>query len=54
MHSKDLTHSKNNAKGKIRNNNPFIPDVPFHPGQVYRPPPKPIRHDMSTQGSKSS
>ena len=36
------------------NNNPLIPDVTFHPGPVYRPPPKPIRHDMSTQGSLSS
>ena len=31
-----------------------MPDAPFCPGPVYRPPPKPIRHDMSTQGSKSS
>ena len=22
---------------------PLIPDVPFHPGPTYRPPPKPIR-----------
>ena len=41
-------------KGKITNNNPLIPDVPFHPGPVYRAPPKPIRHDTSTQGSQSS
>ena len=54
MHYEDLTHSINNAKGKITKNNPLIPDVPFHPGPVYRPPPKPIRHDTSTQGSKSS
>ena len=54
MHSEDLTNSINHANGKITNNNPFIPDVPFHPGPVCRPPPKPIRLDMSTQGSKSS
>ena len=54
VHSRDLTHSINNMKGNITNNNPLIPHVPFHPGPVYRPPPKPIRHDMSTQGSKSS
>ena len=35
--------------------NPLILDVPFHPGPVYRPPPKPIRHNMSNQqGSQSS
>ena len=38
----------------MTSNNPLILDVPFHPGPVYRPPPKPIRHDMSTQGSKGS
>ena len=54
MHSGDLTHSINNTKGRIRNNNPLIPDVPFHPGPVYRSPPKPIRHDTSIQGSQSS
>ena len=54
VHSKDLKHSINNVKGKIINNNPLIPDVPFHPDPVNRPPPKPIRHDTSTQGSKRS
>ena len=40
---------------KMTNNNPLIPDVPFHPGPVYRPPPKPIEHDVSNQqGSQSS
>ena len=48
VHSGDLTHSINNVKGRITNNAPLIPDVPFHPGPVYRPPPKPIRHGMST------
>ena len=39
----------------MTNNNPLIPDVPFHPGPVYRAPPNPIRHDMSNQqGSQSS
>ena len=39
----------------MTNNNPLIPDVPFHPGPVYRPPSKPIRHNMSNQqGSQSS
>ena len=36
-------------------NKPLIPDVPFHPGPVYRSPPNPIRHDVSNlQGSQSS
>ena len=54
VHSGDLTHSISNMKGKITNNNPLIPDVLFHPGPVYRPPHKPIRHDTSTRGSQSS
>ena len=41
VHTKDLTHSINSASGRTANNNPVIPDVPFHPAPVYRPPPKP-------------
>ena len=34
---------------------PLIPDVPFHPGPTYRPPPKPIRANMPrSQGSSQS
>ena len=33
----------------MTDNKPLIPYVPFHPGPVYRPTPKPIRHDMSNQ-----
>ena len=40
VHSKDLMHSTNNMR-KMTNNNPLIADVPFHPGPVYRPLPKP-------------
>ena len=55
VHTKDLTHSINNVSGKMTNNNPLIPDVPFHPGPVYRPPPKPIKQDVSySQSSQSS
>ena len=54
-HTKDLMHSINNASGRMTNNNPLIPDVPFHPDPVHRPSPKPIRHDTSIQqGSQSS
>ena len=55
VHTKDLMHSINNASSKIMKNNPLIPDVPFHPGPVYRPPPKPIKQDVSNpQSSQSS
>ena len=55
VHTKDLTNSTNNANDKMTNNNPLIPDVPFHPGPVYRPPPKPIKQDASyPQSSQSS
>ena len=55
VHTKVLTHSINSMSGKMTNNNPLIPDVPFHPGPVCKPPPKPIKQDMSyPQGSQSS
>ena len=47
-------HSINNLR-KMTNNNPLISDVPFHPGLVYRSPPKSIKHDVSNQqGSQGS
>ena len=48
-HSRDLMHSMYNANGKITDNKSLIPDVPFHPGPVYKPQPKPIRNDISNQ-----
>ena len=55
VHMTDLMHSINNAIDKMTNNNPLTPDVPFHPGPVYRPSPKPIKQDMSNpQSSQSS
>ena len=55
VHTKDLTHSINNVNGKMTNKNPLIPDVPFHPGPVYKPPPKLIKQDVSyPQSSQSS
>ena len=48
-------HSINNMNEKMTDNKPLIADVPFHPGSVYRLPPKPTRCDMSNQqGSQSS
>ena len=53
MHSTDPAHSINNVDDKMVNNNPFIPDTPFHPGPILRPPIKPIKqnmtHDQSSQ-----
>ena len=55
VHTKDLIHSVNNMSGKVTNNNPLIPYVPFHPDPVCKPPPKSIKQDMSyPQGSQSS
>ena len=57
VHTKGLMHSINNANGRMTNNNPLVPDVPFHPGPVYRPLPKPIKQDVShpqsSQGSSN-
>ena len=54
VHSSDLMHSLNYANGKMTESKSLILDVPFHPGLVYRPPPKPIRYGMSNQeGSQS-
>ena len=49
-------HSANNADEGMTQTRPLIPDVPFHPGPTYRPPPKPIRSDMprSQESSQSS
>ena len=55
VHTKDVTHSINNTNGKMTNKNPLIPNVPFHPGSVYKPPPKLMKQDVSyPQSSQSS
>ena len=54
MHTKDLMHSINIMSGRMTNNNPLMPDVPFRPGPVYRSPPKPIKQDMSYPQSSQS
>ena len=48
-------HSVNNADEGMTYIRPLIPDVPFHPGPTYRPPPKPIRSNMprSQESSQS-
>ena len=47
MHTKDPTHSINNANDRIVNNNPLMPDAPFHPNPLLRPPIKPIKQNMT-------
>ena len=42
VNSTDPTHSINMGEG-MTHTRPLIPDVPFHQGSTYRPPPKPIR-----------
>ena len=39
-------HSINNANKGMTYTRPLITDVPFYPGPIYRPPPKPIRSQM--------
>ena len=53
VHSKDSTHTINNADEGITHTRPLIPDVPFHPGPTYMPPPKPIRSNVP-RGQASS
>ena len=49
-------HSVNNTNEEMTHTRPLIPDVPFHPGPTYRPPPTLIRSQMpgSHEGSQSS
>ena len=56
IHSTDLMHTVNNVDEGMTHTRPLIPDVPFHPGLTYRPPPKPIRSNMprSQETSQSS
>ena len=46
MHSKDPTHSINNANGKMTNRDPLIPGVSFHPGPVSKPPLELIKQNV--------
>ena len=52
MHSTYPTHYINNADDRIVNNNSFIPDPPFHPDSILKPPIKPIKQNM-THGQSS-
>ena len=49
-------HTVNNADTGMTHTRPLIPDIPFHSGLSYRPPPKPIRSNVpsSQESSQSS
>ena len=55
-HSKYPMHIIYNADAGMTHTKPLIPDVPFHPGPTYRPPPKSIRSNVhrSQESSQSS
>ena len=40
-------HTTNNVNDRLVNNNPFMPDVPFHPDLLLRPPKQPIKQNMT-------
>ena len=43
----DPTHSINNMNDRIANDNPFMPDAPFHQDPLLRPPLKLIKQNMT-------
>ena len=47
MYSTDPMHSINNVDDRIVNNNLLMPDAAFHPGPIRRPPPKPIKQNLT-------
>ena len=55
-HSKDPMHIIKNADTVMTHTRPLIPDVPFHPGLMYRSPSKPNRLKMprSQESSQNS
>ena len=56
IHSNNPRVSINSVDEEMIHTRPLIPDVPFHPGPTYRPPPKPIRSKLlrSLESSQSS
>ena len=39
-------HTTNSVNDRLVNNNPFMPDVPFHPDPIFKPPTQPIKQNM--------
>ena len=54
MHSDDLTHSKNNANGKMTNRDPLIPHGPFHASPAFNPTPELIKQNVSYPQSSTN
>ena len=55
VHFTDPMHSRNKADDKIADNNPLMPDAAFHQGPLLRPPPKPIKQNLThVQSSQNS
>ena len=54
MHSTDPAHSINNMDDRMVNNNPFMPDAPFHSDPILRPPMKPIKQNMTCDQSSQN
>ena len=47
-------HTTNNASDRIVNNNPFMPDVPFHLDLILRSPKQPIKQNMMCKQNSQS
>ena len=47
-------HTTNNINDRLVNNNPFIPDVPFHLDLLLRPPKQPIKQNMTCKQSSQN
>ena len=55
IHYTNPMQSVSNVDEGMTQTRPLIPDVPFHPGPPYRPPPKPIRSNVPrSKGSSQS
>ena len=46
-------HAVHNVDEGMTHTRPLIPDVPFQSGPTYRPPPKPIRSNVSRREESS-
>ena len=42
-------HTTNSMNDRLVNNNPFMPDVPFHLDPLLRPPKQPIKQNMTCE-----
>ena len=54
VHSTGPVHSINNVDDRIVNNNPLMPDAPFYPGLILRPPIKAIKQNMTPDQSSQN